>query len=168
MDCERFRISCQLDRIADELTGFDWDAFSATLIATVIGAALALAGTWWLDRRRSRTETAQLYVRRLDDALYRFLQEAGERMHLLASAPPMPLGPPSTLHAAASMVRMVSRNDDAKATKQMQYAVDRIGLIANADLQRRQIEILGQVVRAWREGSHDATKAAERFAGLSV
>ncbi|NLP82600.1 hypothetical protein HF576_01940 [Microbacterium sp. CFH 90308] len=38
MDCT---IACQLDRIADAMSGFDWNAFWATLIATIIGALVA-------------------------------------------------------------------------------------------------------------------------------
>lgn len=166
MDCERYRISCQLDRIADELTGFDVDAFLATLIATIVGAALALLGSWLLDKRRNKVDADELYRRRLDEALYLFIREAGERMHVLATSDAAPPPPPSALHAAASMARMVARDADAQATKQMQYAVDRIGKIPDSDRQRRQVEILGQVVRAWREGSHNATKATERFSGL--
>lgn len=168
MDCERYRISCQLNRIADELTGFDVEAFISTLIATVIGAALALFGAWWLDQRRAKDEAKERYERRLDDALYRFLEEVGIRMHVLATAGSSPFPPPSTLHATASMARMVARGADAEATKQMQYAVDRITCFEAADEQRRQVQIVGQIVRAWREESHSADKATERFKGLAA
>jgi len=41
MDCAPATISCELDRIADQLTGFDINGFLATLIATLIGAFVA-------------------------------------------------------------------------------------------------------------------------------
>ncbi len=34
-------MACQLDRIADAMAGFDWNAFVATLIATIVGALVA-------------------------------------------------------------------------------------------------------------------------------
>lgn len=166
MDCEKYRISCQLEQIADKLTGFDTGAFISTLLATVIGAILALLGAWWLDRRRHKNEAKQRYEQRLDDALYRLVEELGMRMHILATADGPPFPPPSTLQAAANLVRMCSRDEDANTTKQMQYALDRIAQLDIGDNQRRQVEIVGQIIRAWREGSHDAVKATERFEGL--
>lgn len=73
MDCSPASITCQLDRIADQLSEFDWNAFTATLIATIIGALVAAfiglavarmerpqpffraesvrpVGDWWMDR----------------------------------------------------------------------------------------------------------------------
>ncbi|MFD4957135.1 hypothetical protein [Microbacterium sp. NPDC058389] len=41
MDCASTPIACQLDRIADAMTGFDWNGFATTLIATIIGALVA-------------------------------------------------------------------------------------------------------------------------------
>lgn len=168
MDCEQYQISCQLKRIADEVTSFDADAFLSTLIATVVGAALALLGAWVLDRRRAKAEARDRYELLLNDALYRFLEEVGERRGVLAAAGSSPLPSPSTLHAAANVARMVARGADAEATKQMQYAVDRVSKLNSAGIQENQVRIIGQIVRAWRAGSHDAAKAAERFKGLCV
>lgn len=168
VECEPNQISCQLNRIADEVTGFDFDAFLSTLIATVIGAVIALLGAWILDRRRAKAEARDRYELLLNDALYRFLEEVGERRGVLATADSSPLPSPSTLHAAATVARMVARDADAEATKQMQYAVDRVAKLDSASAQEHQVRIIGQVVRAWRAGSHDAAKAAERFQGLST
>lgn len=167
VDCEEYRISCQLGRIADSVSGGGTETFVATLIATVAGALIALLGSWLLDRTRANKDAADRYQRSLDAALQRTMEEVGERMHELATATSWPLTPPSRLSAAASLARMVARGADADVTKQMQYAIDRIGSSGKgADIQRRQVEIVGQVIRAWREGSHPAPKAQERFAGL--
>jgi hypothetical protein len=41
VDCSTPSIACHLDRIADSLSEFDWNAFIATLVATIIGALVA-------------------------------------------------------------------------------------------------------------------------------
>lgn len=171
--CNVYGITCQLDRIADSLSAFDWGAFIATIIATLLGAAVALLGAWLLDRSRSRYSAAQAkleaqdrYERRLDEAFYRLLLEAGERAHYLATVRGSVVVPPSNLHASANITRMVAKNEDAKATKAMQYAIDRIANISMPMDQRRYVQILSQIVRAWRSGSHDAAEATNRFTNL--
>lgn len=62
MDCQ---VACQLDRIADALEGWDWNAFTATLIATIVGALFALLGAAWLAKRDRR----ERYETRLTDAI---------------------------------------------------------------------------------------------------
>lgn len=167
MDCDDYLISCQLERIANEMAGSDAYTFWSTLIATLVGAAVALLGTWWLDRNRAQAEANRLYERDLNEAMYRVLEEASARMHLLATDASKPLPPPVALDVAASMSRMVSRGDDAKATKQMQLALSRIRDLDEIDDQRRDTRVITQIVRAWREGSTDASKAEERFRGLA-
>lgn len=39
--CESRSVACQLGRIAESMSGFDWDSFWATLLATVVGALVA-------------------------------------------------------------------------------------------------------------------------------
>ncbi|KQY77544.1 hypothetical protein ASD13_02370 [Microbacterium sp. Root1433D1] len=168
VDCEEYRISCQLERIADSVGGGGGETFVATLLATVVGALIALLGSWLLDRARSKKDAADRYERNLDAALQRTMEEIGERMRELATAKGWPLTPPTKLSASASLARMVARGADADATKQMQYAIDRIGDSGEGStVQRRQVEIVGQIIRAWREGSHTAAKAQERFAGVA-
>ncbi|MFN3948656.1 hypothetical protein [Microbacterium sp.] len=41
MECNPTSIACQLGRIADSTSGFDWDGFWATLLATIVGAVVA-------------------------------------------------------------------------------------------------------------------------------
>lgn len=41
MTCDPNTIRCQVKRIADSLNLFDWNAFSSTLIATLVGALVA-------------------------------------------------------------------------------------------------------------------------------
>lgn len=185
MKCDTYPISCQLDRIADSLTQYDWDNFAGTIVATVLGAAVALFGSWWLDQKRERIENRRIKAaaddyatRRLDDALSTMIVELGDRMATLEIVSPDEQAPMlrlSKLKATANLARMMARDtdasntssgNDAAATKQLQYALDRIGDLSEPEQQRRQLEIIGQIIRAWREGSHDARRAEERFAGL--
>lgn len=58
MPCEGSSLSCQLERIADSLQGFDAAGFLATLFATALGAGLAFAGALLVYRRQRRDEVA--------------------------------------------------------------------------------------------------------------
>ncbi|AVL96915.1 MULTISPECIES: hypothetical protein [Microbacterium] len=53
MTCDTGDWACELSRIADAMNGFDWNAFAATLLATIIGAAVA-AGVSFLLAERDR------------------------------------------------------------------------------------------------------------------
>lgn len=44
-------VPCELERIADAMSGFDLDGFLTTLLATLIGAGVAAVVTLWLNRR---------------------------------------------------------------------------------------------------------------------
>lgn len=166
MSCASPRISCELDRIADALEGVNVADLLGTLIATVVGAGLALAGAWWLDRRRSTSEEAQRYESRLDAAFERVALEVGERRHALATTLGSPV-PAARLHAAANLARMVARGDDVAVTKAMQYAIDRIGELSTSAEQEVPTRLVGQILRAWREGSQDAATTEQRLSGLA-
>lgn len=51
MHCADLPIACQLERIADQLTGFDWNNFASTLLATLVGAGVAAGVSFWLAAR---------------------------------------------------------------------------------------------------------------------
>lgn len=53
MSCDTGAWACELSRIADAMNGFDWNGFAATLLATIIGAAVA-AGVSFLLAERDR------------------------------------------------------------------------------------------------------------------
>lgn len=41
MECDRQSLACQVERIADATSSFDWNSFLSTLIATILGALVA-------------------------------------------------------------------------------------------------------------------------------
>ncbi|NYD76122.1 hypothetical protein [Leifsonia soli] len=55
MSCHHNDLACQVARLADSLTGFDWDGFVATVLATVVGAAAAALVSIVLYRHELRT-----------------------------------------------------------------------------------------------------------------
>ncbi|WP_417555511.1 hypothetical protein [Microbacterium sp.] len=55
MDCESYRISCQLEQIVAQMHGFDLSAFAATLSATLVGAVVAGFISIELYRREVRS-----------------------------------------------------------------------------------------------------------------
>ena len=175
VDCASYRISCQLDRIADQMVQFDWSALWSTLIATLVGAVVALIGAWWLDQRKTQSETARekeratqaaaaAYEERLESLIFRVVALLGERRALIAVAPGQ-VPPSADLLAAVDTVRIVAREDDAKAAKALQYALGRVDKLA-IPAQDIKLRVIGQIIRAWREDSHSAMKATERFDGV--
>ena len=58
MPCDQNTIRCQVERIADSLNSFDWNAFSSTLIATVVGALIAALITIALYRHEAKARSA--------------------------------------------------------------------------------------------------------------
>lgn len=51
VDCDTRPIACELQRVADAMTGFDWNGFASTLLATLIGAFVAAAVALWVNNR---------------------------------------------------------------------------------------------------------------------
>lgn len=51
MGCEQQTIVCELGRIANAQSGFDWNGFLATFLATLAGAFVAAAVTLWVTGR---------------------------------------------------------------------------------------------------------------------
>lgn len=179
MECEKRPLACQLERIADDLTQPDLDGFILTLLATLIGAAVALAGSFWLERNRSARENArealnasarelERYEERLDSLLFKVIEALGERMRDLHTRPAVIWEPPQALFAAIDTARMVGRGDDAEALKQLKLAVGRVADIEDAEDQHRDTRVVGQIIRSWREGKVDSVKTSERFGGLAV
>jgi hypothetical protein len=153
----------------------DWGALWSTLFATFVGAVVALIGAWWLDRRKTTLETARekeraqqvaaaAYEERLESLIFRIVELLGARRTLIAAVPKQ-LPPSTDLMAAADTVRIVARGDDAKAAKALRYALDRVDQLGISD-QDKELRVIGQIIRAWREDSHSAAKATERFDGV--
>ncbi|WP_223692777.1 hypothetical protein [Leifsonia poae] len=55
MSCSGADLTCEVARVADALSGFDWDGFTATLLATIVGAAVAALVSIYLYRHELRT-----------------------------------------------------------------------------------------------------------------
>jgi hypothetical protein len=64
MECDLVANGCQMDRIADSLESTDWLGFFLTVLATVVGAAIAALFAWILWRRDRRDN----YRRSVDGA----------------------------------------------------------------------------------------------------
>lgn len=72
MGCEETPLlACRLDEMIEIMTGFDWNAFAAALLATLFGAAVALAGSFLI----AHLDRVQQDSRRLDEALTAFGME---------------------------------------------------------------------------------------------
>lgn len=51
MECTTGDWGCEFTRIADAMSGFDWNNFASTLLATLVGASVAAAVSFWLANR---------------------------------------------------------------------------------------------------------------------
>lgn len=178
MDCERFPLTCSIDRLTEQVGAFDALGALSTLLATLVGAAVALAGSAWLERQREKREVkreaereaerrAALYVERFDGLVFRLVEGLADRQLTLTHSTGKPARP-TELSALADALRIVAGNGaDRNVTKALQRAIDRVGDLERKD-QITPTRVIGQILRAWREGSHDAAKAAERFDGLAT
>lgn len=73
IDCDKQSFLCQLDRIADDLAGFEWNDFTATLVGALVAAGIS----FWLyriDARGRRTSEIDAAV----VALIREVQTHGQ------------------------------------------------------------------------------------------
>lgn len=55
MSCNPALVACQISRLVDASSGWDWNGFVSTLIASVVGALVGVGGVYfgfWLQRRQ--------------------------------------------------------------------------------------------------------------------
>lgn len=74
MPCDPAYVACQVSRLVDALSGWDWNTFVSTLIATLFGGVISLVGVWWGLRWQRRNQ----YNAAVDEAVVRFLHEVAD------------------------------------------------------------------------------------------
>lgn len=168
MDCE---VACQLDRIADSLEGWDWNAFAATLIATIIGALFALGASAWLARRDRR----ERYETRLTDAIIATTTAMTDDMlailrHVQDGNPDEPAffgTNGKAVYSALGTAQMIARGKDSDTVAAVGMPMtayvkakptERLAILAELD------SILGH----WRMGMYDHAAARKKAAELAA
>lgn len=168
MGCNESQISCQLDRIADAMSGFDTNGFLATLIATLVGATIAGTVSVALyrreatSRRRSEIDTATVTLIRAiqehSDAFRHWqveyqafsvnaFQSIGTPSQTLA--PPLPPDRASIDTAVEALVLLTVKSERkvADSTRQILYE---LAFLEKADQRTNEFAAVRRVLVAWR------------------
>jgi hypothetical protein len=182
------RISCVLEEINRTLDHSgdppEWLLNGvAALVATIVGATVALLGSMLLGKRQEALqkdlldqEATRLYDSSLDAALGHTIEAIGERIrHLVEllelSRTGVPVPAPLQayeLAATANIAWMIARGDDIRALKTMTEKLDEFAKSADVEDQLKNYRIVIQIVRAWRNGTQPRAVAIDRLAGLKA
>lgn len=175
MSCDPARVACQLDRLIDASGGWDWNAFLATLFATLTGAVLGLI-TVYVAYRLQR---GQRYDEVLDDCIVKVLEQISERAEALTayksekeaakvrefekrrhgeirSAFEIPIPRPTdfALPIALEIARMRARGGDQKLLKEAVATYKEFGHYAAPEMQVQWLGTLAGALSSWRSNSN--------------
>jgi hypothetical protein len=155
----------------------DWNGFIPTLLATLAGAAVGV----WAVRLASEWQSTLSYQQRLDDALAALINEVPARVATLEKwddsmaiydewvgtggdpdvEPPTEPGAHS-IGVRIEAVRLLARAEDKKITAAMADAfASIIGMKPYS--QRTRLSRLPEMIRLWRSGDWDSTRATGEF-----
>ena len=184
MDCDaRYRISCELRRIADALDANELESCFATLLAPLIGAGAAGLIRWVLDRhelhtrRQSQIDTAvsdlirevQRYSQEYQafiSALQTWQASEANRLHELTAAgisltthvaTPMPAHPPREgIDTAVEMLVVLTAGDDRRVAERVRQVLYELNFLEDFAKQRIEYASVRRVLVAWRARKRDA------------
>lgn len=185
MDCDIALISCQLERIADEMTRFDWNGFAATLMATLVGAVVAAVISIVLYRHEASTRRQG----EVDDAVVTLIREiqihssrTREWYHALQNyraqassrlitgtggqvALP-PIAPDrSGIDTAVEALIVLTDGDDRRVADRARQVLYELTFIGDGDLESNEHSSVRRVLVSWRAQKRSA---AETLASLDV
>jgi len=167
VECDSGAISCQLDRIANQLTGFDLNAFLATLIATLVGAAVAGAISIALYRhelsnsRREDVDDAvvvlirevQIYadqMRRWRAELQAYSANAVQRIGVPSPIEKPPMGPDRAgIDTAVETLIVLTSGTERDVAERARQVLYELTFIAD-DAQAAEYAAVRRVLVAWR------------------
>jgi len=177
--CDVNRISCQLDRIADSLGGFDWNSFTATLLATMAGALIAAFAAMFVYRG----ERGERYRSSMDDAAvdvmtalhdysqqYRtFLRDitdyyaASMLANQTASRPADP--DRARLDIALDVLIVKGRKEDKQVAQRLKGVVYELTFTEDSEWLAKEYQTVRRIVAAWRS-AHRTPHATIRNLGI--
>ncbi|MFD4957853.1 hypothetical protein [Microbacterium sp. NPDC058389] len=174
VDCENDPISCQLGRIVEEMSRFDWNDFLSTLIATLVGAAIAAIISVLLYRHESKTRRTaeitdavvilikeiQVHSSRTRDwfeELQSFRSEWGAGARIvdgkLTASPPAPIRPDRAgLDTAVETLIVLTKGDDRKIAERVRQVLYELTFIADGHLAAIEYGSVRRVLVSWRAG----------------
>lgn len=176
MSCTPDEVACQIERIADRMSVFDLNGFLATLIATVIGAAVASVITVLLyrhelrERRRVTIDDAivllikeiqdftnRLRAWRAESAKYeRRMQRLGKKL----AVDELPTVPDrSAMQTAAEAFVLVSGKPEqtiAENTRRLLVGLSKVSYLRREPTEYNDVR---QILVAWRSGKRSTDEA---------
>lgn len=168
MDCAPATISCELDRIADQLTGFDINGFLATLIATLIGAfvagvvSIALYRHEVSNRRKGEIDLAVVAlireIQQYSDRLRRWRVElqaysvnATQRIGVPSAIEMPPPGPDRAgIDTAVEALIVLTAGNERRVAERARQVLYELTFIKDEDAQATEYAAVRRVLVAWR------------------
>ncbi|TFD05971.1 hypothetical protein [Cryobacterium sp. TMT1-66-1] len=173
-----------MERIADSLTLFDWNAFSSTLIATLVGALVAALISISLYRHEGKARDAaevDAAVITLMRAIQSYSQDYRKFIRALdarASQPPLAVQqgwtdrvvvvdePDRTeIDTAVETLIVLTRTDDRVIAERTREVLYQLNFLKDSDRQAIEYAAVRRVLVAWRAGKRST---AETLSGLAV
>lgn len=175
MTCDPADIACNIDRIANDLTGFDLEGALATLAATLIGAGIAGLVAWLIFRGESNERYEQRLtdaVEALSTAMARTARDFGawqeKLITYLALDPDLqknsmrPEEPDRVaLDVGLDMLIARARKADRVIAMQIREVAYQLSFIQDAKWARAEYATLRRVIVAWRAGRRSASETRE-------
>ena len=169
---------CALLKIAGALQAHSdpWGDFFRGLTPVLVGAALALLGSWIVTRLQFKQQASSSYDERLVSALVDYMHALGDRLAIAVKTPNesivdgglaalMPRA--RELELRADTFWMVAKGNDIEVAKELKYALNRIDKKTDPLAQARDYRVSGQIIRAWRNEKQSHAKTIERLKTLS-
>lgn len=185
MTCDPDAIRCQIERIADSLNSFDWNAFSSTLIATVVGALIAALISVALYRHEAKSRSAaevDAAVITLMHAIQGYSQNYRKFTRSLdkqASQSPLAVQqgwadrvvvvdePDRTgIDTAIESLIVLTDGDDREIAERTRAVLYELNFLSDAERQASEYAAVRRVLVAWRAGKRSTSETLSSLAAV--
>lgn len=171
MTCDPNTIRCQVERIADSLNSFDWNAFSSTLIATIFGALIAALISIALyrheakARRSAEVDAAVITLMRAIQGYSQNYRKFIRSVEAQASQSPLavqqgwvdrvvPADEPdrTEIDTAIESLIVLTNADDREIAERTRAVLYELNFLRDAERQASEYAAVRRVLVAWRAG----------------
>jgi hypothetical protein len=187
MPCDPFRISCQLSQLVAAQSGWDWNSFATTLVATLIGGALGVFGVWlgfrWQSKHRYREVLDDCLVKVLEqiaahatilhavnrqDDVKADYERAGVDYYERTGESPVYQPADFSMSITLDIAQMRARGEDQSILSDAIRAHDHIRTIRSIPDRLGKLGLLGGALSRWRSGIWSAQRVRDSLARISA
>jgi hypothetical protein len=156
-----------LHTIATNSDAPDWVTIVASLVATIVGAAAAIVAQYRITHRSELRE----YRLRLDSEIIKYIESVNSELARLKEdgdrTPGAAIEIPQ-VDTRAQALWLIARDGDIIVFKELVKTLDRAKKSEDSEQRLIDIRTTANILRAWRNESHDRSKAIERLQGVSL